>query len=984
MYFSVNFTNLRLHRFTLLSRFLIFFLAIGFTLHGQQSATYIKRVMDFQSGNVSAIYDVFTGSKGLLYLGTDGGLMSFNGVSFKNYTLVDNLALSIHRIQQDAQGTIWGKNFSNQLFYLKNDTLIPNTQVEKLCTERNENFVDFTFFKDKLLVLTEERLYLENEEGFFQPVLDAETTGSGVFYTVYKSDEELFVTGDKNIIEINSSFKSITYNSRQGQKELIKYGSELFYILKGRNNNLISVKNGLLLLDEIPENTYYYGISETNSGLWLCSSNGLFKLNVKTGIITEKLLLNQRVTKIVKDREGGCWISTLDEGLYYMPNELMQHLKFTDNSKAGVKFRSLKRTSNGHLLAGTSHGRIIEYDSSLKPVQIYKGSNNLEVEYIYNFYNQIISTVGVFERGKPKPLVDAYFGKGVAADEFGNFLFANYNQAGLISQKYSGLPTIPGRISKDLNVFNYVNDLKIAELRGKRARVVHYSNKYRGYYVGFSDGFYYFKLDGTVEVLTTPTGEPIIAVDLKEGTNGDLWIATSQQGVFQITGNKVVLNLNRSKGLSENRCKKIQVQNNGLWIITDEGLNYYDIVSNKLINYVDRLALSDIRINDFLVDDNKIWFATQDGIIHFDKDILKTQRKPVFEIEAKLKSNDHKTLPKNTVLVYGKNQIEFNFNTIYFKSLGNFVYEYKLEPLHREWQTQTSKQAKLNFLLLQPGNYKLSARIKTGSTFSEVRTFNFSVATPFWGQWWFKILLFLSFILFFILVYKWAALRTKRKQSTKEMLAISQLTALRSQMNPHFMFNVLNAVQGLIYSNQKSQATEYLGTFSNLMRKTLDMSDKKEVTIAEEVETIEIYISLEKARFEEDDFEFEMIIPNDDLTRYAIPSLIIQPFVENAIKHGLMHKSGKKRLVIKLSKAHKGYWEFLIEDNGVGREASAHINRKIRGKHHSFATKAIDNRINLINKLIEKPISIEVIDLVSEQMRSTGTRVIINIPIKEI
>ena len=113
-------------------------------------------------------------------------------------------------------------------------------------------------------------------------------------------------------------------------------------------------------------------------------------------------------------------------------------------------------------------------------------------------------------------------------------------------------------------------------------------------------------------------------------------------------------------------------------------------------------------------------------------------------------------------------------------------------------------------------------------------------------------------------------------------------------MNPHFMFNVLNAVQGLIYSNQKSKASDYLGKFSDLMRKILEASDKKEIAIDKEIAMLKMYLELEKSRFE-NDFEYQFSLPSElDLSQYKIPSMIIQPFVENAIKHGLMHKKGVK------------------------------------------------------------------------------------------
>lgn len=962
------------------------YMVLAAVLHvcGQQNATYIKRVFDFQKGDINSVFDIYVGKTGLLYLGTDDGLMTFNGVSFQNLKFCDNLALSVHRIQEDEDGTIWCKNFSNQLFSLQNGVLIPNKKVERLCVDKNENLVDYTFLNEKLFVLTEHRLYIRDIKGEFSPVLDATNLNIETFHSLYNIGGKVFVTGSSEIIEYDGKKITASYKASPGQKELINVNNEIFYTVKGEDNSLNSLKGGRIPLNGIMDKPYFYGVNITNSGMWLCTSNGLYKLHHDSMSISEKLLLNHRVTKIVPDREGGSWISTLDNGLFYMPNPYMQQLKHKNGIGVDSKFMSLIRSPDGHLFAGTSYGAILEYDERLNLVHIYKGSNNIEVEYIYFHKNKLFTTVGVFDRNVEKPFIDAYFGKGVAADNFGNFLFATYNFAGLMPQSLSSLPAIPGNLAVKEDIYSYPNNLQITAFRAKRARVVHYSKISESYYIGFSDGFFRYDTKGKVEEIKTKKNLPIVAVDLKESDNGDLWVATSQQGVFQVSKNKVILNLNDAKGFSKNRCKKLQLTTNGVYIITNEGLNFYNTITKQFTNYVDRLGLSDIRINDFIVSDKKIWLATNDGIVHFDKSILQKLNKPNLKIKAKTLNGKYKSLKSKTEIPYDANNIIFDFETIYFKSLGNFLYEYKLNPLHNGWQSQVSKQESLSFLSLKPGAYTLYVRIKTGSTYSDVSKFDFNVAAPVWEKWWFRLIFFLILSALFLLVYNWAVLRTKKRQSINEMLAISQLTALRLQMNPHFMFNVLNAVQGLMYSNQKSKATEYLGTFSNLMRKTLDMSDKKEITIAEEIETIEIYMSLEKARFEDDDFEFQITLPREDLNAYAIPSLIVQPFVENAIKHGLMHKSGKKLLTIILRRADKYYWEFVIEDNGVGREASMHINHKIRGKHNSFATRAIENRIMLINKLIDKPISIKTDDLMTNQMVCLGTRVTILIPVKEL
>jgi ligand-binding sensor domain-containing protein len=952
------------------------------SLYAQSSNTYIKKVTGTEGLESQSIFDMFVSRKGLLYLGTDKGLLDYNGVYFNNYLFKDNLALSVNRIQEDAQGTIWCKNFSNQVFYMENDTLRPYYQVEKYLNAQNENLMDFAIVEETFYFLTEQNLYTTAQDGELQLLFNATKQNVNVFYSIYVYNNLLFLAGDSKIIETENQIIKNYYPSLPGQKELLYVNNQLVYILKGQQNQLVSVKTGSSYNNNlIPKNTYYNSLSATSDAMWLNTTNGLYKIDVKKKSLQERLLPNQRVTDVVEDQEGGCWVSTLDDGLFYMPSDLMYRFSPEENNMH-YNFISLVRSADGHLFAGTSNGNIIEYNQDMMPVFKYKGSGSFEIEYIYLHENKIFSSIGVFQRQQNKPIVDAYFGKGLAEDDFGNFVFANYNLAGLIPQSLRGKPNLNLPSNDTLSLSNYVNNFQIYSFRNKRSRVVAYNSTYKCYYIGYSDGLIKVGINGETTEIITKNKKPIIAVDFLQGDDGGLWVACAQQGLLKLENEEVVLHFNEGNGLTSDRCKKLEAGERGIWILNEGGFDFLNVKTNQLSNYGNQLGLLDLNINDFAVDDTYVWFATNEGIVYFNKNIINHNIEPVFEIKAT--SGTHLLIDQNTELSYQDNQVVFQFNTIYYKGLSNYQYQYKLLPLQDEWQTQNAKQSQLNFLSLKPNSYQLQTRIKTGSSFTDVKTFNFKINKPFWSRLWFKILILLILILLLYVVYLWAVHKTKKQQRISEMLAISQLTALRSQMNPHFMFNVLNAVQGLIYSNQKSKASEYLGTFSTLMRKTLDVSAKRDITIAQEVKTIELYVSLEQARFEDNDFNYKIILPNEDLNQYIIPSLIIQPFVENAIKHGLMHKRGVKNLKIEVLRENDKYWKFIITDDGVGRKTSGHINQKIKNRHQSFATEAIANRIYLINKLMEHPIKIQIEDLTNVLGHSAGTQVAIRIPVRRI
>jgi ligand-binding sensor domain-containing protein len=951
------------------------------TLWSQANRTYIKKVTRTEDVRSLSIFDLYISKKGQLYLGTDKGLVSYNGVFFKNFAFKDNLALSLNRVQEDSNGTIWCKNFSNQVFYLENDTLKPNYKVEKYLNLNNENLIDFAIVKEDFYFLTEQNLYTKSENGELKGLFNASKLDTRVFHSMYVNGADLYLAGDSKIFKITNNTIQEYYQVVDGQKELRLVNNNLFYLLKGQQNQLISLQEGNYKKNLIPENTYFNNLSETTDAFWLNTTNGIYKININKREMNERLLPNQRVTDVVEDKEGGSWISTLDDGLYYMPSAFMFKLNNNQNSTLYNNFISLTKSTDHHLFAGTSNGKIIEYNENMQPIFIYEGSSSLEIEYLYLHDNNIFSSVGVFKRRQEQPIIDAYFGKGLDVDDFGNFVFANYNLAGLIPQSLKGKPNVVAPLSQNSGLSYYVNDLQIFNLRNKRSRVATFNSAYQCYYIGYSDALIRTGIDGSNREITTKNNKPIIAIDFLEDAEGALWVASAQQGLLKTEDNEVVLQFNNRNGLTSNKCKKLAYDNNGIWILNEGGFDYLNLKSKQITNYGNQLGLSDISINDFAVNAQYIWFATNEGIIYFNKRILNQNITPFFSVSAT--NSNHLPILQNTALGYDDNQVIFNFNTIYYKGLSNYEYQYKLLPIQNEWQTQNAKQTQLNFLSLKPNNYQLQVRIKTGTVVTDITTFNFKINKPFWNTTWFNILVLVTLILLLYAVYRWAVLKTKKQQHIREMLAISQLTALRTQMNPHFMFNVLNAVQGLIYSNQKSKANEYLGTFSTLMRKILDVSDKRDITIAQEVETIDLYVSLEKARFEDNDFNYNIILPDEDLNQFIIPSLIIQPFVENAIKHGLMHKHGHKNLEIEVRKENEHYWEFIIEDNGIGRKASGHINEKIKNKHQSFATNAIKNRIYLINKLVEHPIKIHIEDLSNDLNENSGTRITLHIPVRK-
>lgn len=220
----------------------------------------------------------------------------------------------------------------------------------------------------------------------------------------------------------------------------------------------------------------------------------------------------------------------------------------------------------------------------------------------------------------------------------------------------------------------------------------------------------------------------------------------------------------------------------------------------------------------------------------------------------------------------------------------------------------------------------------------------------------------------------------KEKGIQNNLIAQLELKALRAQMNPHFIFNSLNSIQYFVINKEKNEAAKYLSKFAKLIRMILDSSEQSFVTISDKVEFLNLYTDLEALRLN-NSFSTEYWVDPLLDQNILIPTLLIQPHVENAIWHGLQYKDGEKKLSIKFLYLHENMLQVAIEDNGIGRAAAIELKNQKTSVHQSKGFKLSEDRINSLKKLFGSNPKIEIIDLFNENNLACGTKVIINIPI---
>lgn len=313
------------------------------------------------------------------------------------------------------------------------------------------------------------------------------------------------------------------------------------------------------------------------------------------------------------------------------------------------------------------------------------------------------------------------------------------------------------------------------------------------------------------------------------------------------------------------------------------------------------------------------------------------------------------------------------FRSLLYKKTGDYKMAYdellKLKSVQKEIEKESSS-AMANYLLAlekKAADEKLN-KIKHKEKIKQ-------------NNLWIALISFFAItILALILIISWWQKR-KLKQNLKEeksnsILIKSQLSAIRSQMNPHFIFNALNSIQYLVLKQEKNKAYEYIEKFAHLIRQVLHFSEKEKIEIEEEINMLNLYLQLEKQRFNED-FSFE--IKTNDLEDVNIPPMLIQPFVENAIKHGLLHQDGEKRLTICLE-LEESILSCTIEDNGIGRVEAEKISARQKKKYKSFSIAGTTNRIKILQTQFKKDFQLKIEDLYDVNGQACGTKVHMEIP----
>ncbi len=714
--------------------------------------------------------------------------------------------------------------------------------------------------------------------------------------------------------------------------------------------------------------------------IWVGSFNGLNRLNENAPRFRTyrnhpdypNSLSNNSVWAFAEDVNTNIWIGT-EDGISVLDRKsgsysFMKHIAGNPNSLSGNQIRTIRADSLGNMWIGTRYNGLNHYNTKTKTFTRFRNNPrdgfSLPDDFVLSVATEKLPVVWV---GTDKGLGKLNTKTGL----FTNYLHQTGNPKSLPDNKiYDLLVDSKGRLwvctADGLALYNELtNDFKVYRIPSL--------------------------LDQNRLVIVNKF------FSMREAGDGTFWIGTRSGGLVHFDADKESFKVFTDRDGLPNNVTYMALEDlrGDIWVTTNWGLTRFSTAGKVFTNYEvsDGLQSNEFNFNAGLRASNgELFFGGMNGFnAFFPEEIKVNQLAPVIQITSFKLFGKPQTKKLNKgdtiVLKYDDNVFSFEFAALDFSNPTKIKYRYMLTAYDESWIDRDANQRYAEYAKVSPGTYtfKVIASNSDGFWNEEGVEVHLLIRSPWYGTWLFRLLVMLTLVL---LVYLIVFLRMRSVRKThevelkyldleKQLFALEQ-KALQLQMNPHFLFNSLNSIQSFIVNNDINNAIYYLSKFSQLMRRTLANSRESYVPLRDEMQALQLYVEIEKLRFN-DKFEYQITIdPEIDEGFVEIPPMIIQPYVENAIIHGLMHKTEKGNLIIDLRLEGDNIL-FTIEDNGVGRERAAEIRRESGIERKSRGMMITGERLEILNQYTKDTYTVNVVDLFDEKGQAAGTRVLITI-----
>lgn len=702
---------------------------------------------------------------------------------------------------------------------------------------------------------------------------------------------------------------------------------------------------------------------------------------------------NNAVTAII-DAEENIWIGSWEGLQKFQKTTFRQYA--VELSLYPEVFSMLER-KNGDLLFGSNRGLLFtKKDNTISPARtfpalfpaaevmclyedskggIWAGSGYQGISYYLNNRLKNWEDTGFLKDNNCEALYTAGDGKLFACTENGVTLIdpsSNHPMAAHypFQKKYSRHPELFG-------CFQAVNS---------------------GYWFYGSQGLYRLKdgmlADDSIQGISVKN---LYINKIVSDKKGNIWVATLGKGLLQCRyeNDRFILQqqYDKKRGCPSDVALSVLVdKNDHLW--WGDYMSISELIhpeeNEQIISFTDRDGLLSSYYQTLKLEQQKngtIWGLTSMGAFSFHPDSINRNHLAPTLLMERISHNgsdrNYAAAPAG-FFSYSQHSLQLKFTAVCLTDASAVRYAYRMKGLDSNWIYTTERTANFNFL--QPGYYtfELKASNNNNTWTASVLQYSFTILPPFWQTWWFRALAVLLTAGLFILIFRRRILTVKNKAAIKQQMAELEAKAIRAQMNPHFIFNSLNAIQESIVLNDYDTSYQYLSKFSKLLRQVLNNSEKNFIPLRDEIEMNRLYLELESLRFKHS-FAYTIDVdPSIDTDSVLFPSLMLQPFIENAVWHGLMHKDGEKKLAIRFF-CRQQQLKCEIGDNGIGREKAAAIKKQKLGSHY-FESKGTDlalQRMQLLNESGIPSASLSIEDLYNNGA-AAGTRVMISIPLTEL
>lgn len=905
-------------------------------------------------------------SRGFIWFGTDAGVCRYDGFNFKTFTPQDGLSDNeVFQIKEDATERIWFLPFNGRVSYYKDGKFFNSNTDPSLKALAVDDFYSCVFqdSKQRLWFGAWEGIIVRDNRG---EVISFDSLTDNIMH-IWQDENEILALGLKGIFYFNINHPNkyryqplpVTLVTDISKKVCVDTTKNLVYSPDRVGGiNIIHYKNNIV--SHQYNQIIPMGVQKLREGgIYVYHDKGAFHWENNKDHVPKNMLPGKKLTYLLEDKNGGMWFTSLKEGVYYTPSleiKRFLHPKAANNAEV-----SKVAGDNGKVWITYPNGEYGIIQPDRQEVKIYSPlfspGNSIEQLSVHGDVAWMaINSGGILNVFNDKRR--CYF-KTLSVKSFvlkHDSLWISAGPAGL--RQYFIPDLIP--------IETYLGFVGGNVISSERTFGIHADVSEHCVWFGTQQGLAISK-NGKVSRLShlhPYLHNRISKID--QDKEFDTWVLVESTGLVLINKSLEIASvIDNTNGFDDGYCKQFYIDdNNTVWFITHNSVGHIQKKGNRLVvNSI--MSFNTETLNDIWVDDTHVWIAAELGLISIPKTFAQQRIINVEITNVVINDRDYFASPKLPLVVgHDANDFLIKFSGISFTSRSN-QFRYKLFEADTTWTYTRSSE--LKFPSLPPDNYhfQIQAKNTDGTWNQHAAGFRLVIEKPVWLRWWSQVLIVLTGIIIVIFVVRKIYQANYRKVVLHDRLLESELKALTAQMNPHFISNTLNTVQRYYMSSETKVANKLLSRFSTLMRMTLDNTSKTFVTIEEEIAFLRNYLEIEQTRFNQK-FSYTIEIDESiDIAMETIPSMIIQPFVENSIIHGLGFLESRGMVTLRFERFDEQL-KITIDDNGVGRNFNTVKNHVSRG------ITLIRERLNILSARNKKNYQLRIIDKAGNEQ---GTRV---------